>query len=107
MLLENLPENVNITVTKKDLVDLINICLFKEESRLEKQIPQHLTIKQLAEYLNYSEPAIYKMVGQAEIPYYKLSGKLLFKRTEIDLWLNEFRQPTTKERFTKLETKRK
>lgn len=103
--LQQLPDNVNITVTKKDLLDLVNICLANSEYRQAKQIPEHLTIKQLSEYLNYSAPAIYRMVGQSEIPNYKLSGKLLFKKTEIDLWLNEFRQPTTKERFCELGNK--
>jgi len=101
----SLPEEVNITVTKKDLVNLVNICLSTNEYRQAKPIPEHLTIKQLSEYLNYSAPAIYRMVGQSEIPNYKLSGKLLFKKTEIDHWLHEFRQPTTKDRFVELDSK--
>jgi len=70
-----------------------------------KQFPEHLSIRQLAEYLNYSEAAIYKMVASAEIPNYKLSGKLLFKKNEIDDWLHEFKQPTLRTRLAELDNK--
>jgi excisionase family DNA binding protein len=103
--LENLPENVNITVTKKDLFEIIDYCLSKNLNKQAIEVPEHLTIKKLAEYLSYSPPAIYKMVGQAEIPSYKLSGKLLFKKSEIDDWLLDFRQPTIKARIAELDSK--
>jgi excisionase family DNA binding protein len=106
-ILTDLQENVNITVTKRDLVELIEICLNKNLFRQSKQLPEHLNLKQLSEYINYSEPAIYKMIAQAEIPAYKLSGKLLFKKTEIDEWLMQFKQPTIKARIDELNSKRK
>lgn len=103
--LSSLPEQVNVTVTKRDLVDFANICLQKSNFKQENEFPEHLTIKQLSQYLNYSAPAIYKMVGQAEIPSYKLSGKLLFKKSEIDDWLLDFKQPTIKARIAELDSK--
>ena len=106
-ILTDLHENVNITVTKKDLLDLIEICFCKNVYKQKKQLPEHLSIKQLPEYLNYSEAAIYKMVANAEIPSYKLSGKLLFKKTEIDGWLHQFLQPTLKAKLAELNSKRK
>ena len=101
----DLHDNVNLTVTKRDLVELIEICFTKHAYKQTKQLPEHLSIKQLAEYLNYSEAAIYKMVANAEIPNYKLSGKLLFKKTEIDGWLHQFMQPTLKARLAELNSK--
>lgn len=103
--LERLPETVNITVSKKDLIEFINVCLAKNNNQQAKLYSEHLTIKELAEYLSYSPPAIYKMVGQAEIPSYKLSGKLLFKKSEIDDWLLDFKQPTIKARIAELDNK--
>ena len=81
---------------------LINYCLQKG-TETKAQFPEHLNIKQLSSYLNYSEPAIYKMVAHAEIPCYKISGKLLFKRIEIDNWLFEYKQPTIKNQISQLE----
>ena len=103
--LQNFSGNVNVTLSQSDLVDLINTCLTKNSFIQEKQLPVHFSIKQLSEYLNYSEPTIYKMVGQSLIPCYKLSGKILFKRTEIDEWLLDFRKATTKQCFTVLDNK--
>jgi excisionase family DNA binding protein len=105
MVIEKLPENVNITVTKKDLFEIIDYCLRRNLNKQAIEVPEHLTIKQLSEYLNYSPPAIYKMVGQAGIPSYKLSGKLLFKKSEIDVWLSDFKQPTTKDQINELNNK--
>jgi excisionase family DNA binding protein len=97
-----LPDNINVTVSKKDLLELFNICLIKSRHEQVKYFPEFLSIKQLSEYINYSEPAIYKMVAQREIPCYKIAGKLLFKKVEIDEWLLEFRQPTITEKVDEL-----
>ncbi len=72
-----------IKITQNELIELVNFCLQKSSNTIE-QFPPHLNIKQLSRYINYSEPAIYKMVSLAEVPCYKISGKLLFKKTEID-----------------------
>jgi excisionase family DNA binding protein len=85
----------------------MDICLSKNQNEKAKTFPEHLSIKQLAEYINYSEPAIYKMVAQASIPSYKIAGKLLFRKSEIIDWLIDFRQPTIKERVAELKGKEK
>jgi len=104
-ILNDLHENVNITVSKRDLIELVDLCLSKTPCKQAKEFPEHLSIKQLAAYLNYSEAAIYKMVAQAVIPSYKLSGKLLFKKVEIENWLIEFKQPTIKARIAELNSR--
>jgi len=106
MLKEYCTEDVEVTFKKSEFIDLINYCI-KRSSILTEQFPSHLNIKQLSRYLNYSEPAIYKMVAEASIPNYKLSGKLLFKKAEIDDWLSDFKQPTIKNRISELDCIRK
>lgn len=101
-----LSENFNVTLKKNDLLDLVSYCL-RRSFNSEEQFPPHLTIKQLSKYLNYSEAAIYRMVNHSEIPYYKISGKLLFKKSEIDDWLLEHHQPTIKSRISLLESNSK
>lgn len=92
-----------VKITEVELVELVNYCLKKGSEAME-QFPPHLNIKQLSRYLNYSEATIYKMVGHAEIPCYKISGKLIFKKSEIDDWLFNFQQPTLKTRISLLES---
>lgn len=102
-----IPDNVNITVSKQDLIDLVNICLLKNNNKQENNFPEHLTIKQLAEYLSYSEAAIYKMVAQSVIPYYKLGGKILFKRKEVENWMLEFKKPIINTQMAELDCNNK
>lgn len=96
---KNFDENVKIS--KNELIELVNYCLQKG-AETKAQVPEHLNIKQLSSYLNYSEPAIYRMVAHSEIPCYKISGKLIFRRVEIDDWLFEFKQPTIKSQISQL-----
>lgn len=45
---------------------------------------QWLTSRQLAEYLGLTIGAIHMMVHRKRIPFYRLNGRLRFRRTEID-----------------------
>lgn len=98
--INDLNDKVNLTVTKEDLR------LFAEqvirnytEQNQDTKFPERMSISQISRYLNYSTAAIYKMVGNSSIPFYKLKkgGKNLFKKTEIDAWLAEGKQSTVSE----------
>lgn len=106
MLSDIFDDNMKVVIQKGDLARIVDYCLIKYAETTE-QYPPHLTIKQLSRYLNYSEAAIYKMASSKEIPFYKLSGKLLFKRAEVDEWLFQFHQPTIKTRMSLLDNDEK
>jgi excisionase family DNA binding protein len=95
--LYSLNEKVNLTISKEDLLFFAEqvIQKYTEQGQVTKY-PAQMTISQVASYLNYSQAAIYKMVGSYTIPFYqtKTKGKILFKRAEIDSWLAEGRQST-------------
>lgn len=93
----SLSEKVNFTLSKEDLLFFAEQVIQKyTEQGLTTKFPAQMTISQIASYLNYSQAAIYKMVGSYTIPFYqtKTKGKILFKKTEIDSWLAEGRQST-------------
>lgn len=49
-----------------------------------------LSVKELAEYIDYSTDRIHKLKGEEFIEgihYYKRSGKLLFDKSKIDNWV--------------------
>lgn len=46
-------------------------------------------IKELSSYLQISTSLIRKLVRNGSIPYNRIGTKLLFPRTEIDMWLKE------------------
>jgi excisionase family DNA binding protein len=46
-----------------------------------------LTVKEVANLLNSSEIWIRKLIQNKTIPSYKIAGKRLFKREEIEQWI--------------------
>jgi putative molybdopterin biosynthesis protein len=50
-------------------------------------IPEYLTTAEVATYLRLKERKIYDLVRQGDIPCVRVTGKLLFPRQTIDLWL--------------------
>ncbi|MEX0605593.1 MAG: helix-turn-helix transcriptional regulator [Marinobacter sp.] len=50
-------------------------------------LPANLTTAEVAEYLRLKERKVYDLVSQGVIPCVRVTGKLLFPRQRIDLWL--------------------
>jgi excisionase family DNA binding protein len=59
-------------------------------------LPTWLTSKQLAEYLGISISTVTKLRG-SKVPYYKLGGKIYFKKQEIDEWIENTRHKSGSE----------
>jgi len=49
--------------------------------------PAYLTTAEVADYLRLKERKIYDLVRQGEMPCVRVTGKLLFPRQAIDVWL--------------------
>ena len=47
---------------------------------------------EVAQYLGWSRKSVYRRVARMELPHYKIDGILLFKRDELDSWLEQFRE---------------
>ncbi len=88
-ILEEIPEQVNITILKKELLEfaqfLINETL-KNSNSAQKQI---LRLEEAAEFCGITTRTIYKKTSLGEIPHYKQAGKLYFKLDELEAWLTE------------------
>jgi excisionase family DNA binding protein len=50
-----------------------------------------LTKKELMEYVRISRGTVDKLMRSRELPYMKIGKKVLFKRTDIDRWLESKR----------------
>lgn len=46
-----------------------------------------MTRKQVMEYLKISHQTLHKLMKQKAFPYMKLERKVLFRKSEIDAWL--------------------
>ena len=51
-----------------------------------------LTIGQLSEYLSINPKTLYYKVESGEIPYYKIGHLVRFKKSEIEVWLDQYRK---------------
>jgi putative molybdopterin biosynthesis protein len=49
--------------------------------------PEYLTTAEVADYLRLKERKVYDLVRQGDIPCVRVTGKLLFPRQAVDLWL--------------------
>ena len=55
---------------------------------IEKQIDKWLSINDVAKYTNLSKSTIRRRVKTGDLKASYITGKLLFKRSDIDRWLS-------------------
>jgi len=48
-----------------------------------------MTVKEIAEYLNFSSDLIYSLAQQGKIPVSKVGSRWRFQREKIDRWMEE------------------
>ena len=56
-----------------------------------------MNLNECAHHLSVTPKAIYQKVHRHEIPHYKMNKRLLFKKEEIDEWVEAQRVPTDEE----------
>ncbi|MGB0883751.1 MAG: helix-turn-helix transcriptional regulator [Flavobacteriales bacterium] len=70
---------------QQELNDIKELIL--NQSIYQKDI---LSLKETAQFLQFSESCLYKLTSAREIPHYKVNGrKILFKRVELLAWIDE------------------
>ena len=59
---------------------------------------KYLTVEEAAEYIGTTKNYLYKLTSNNKIPYYQPTGrKCLFKREELDVWIEKGRISTNDE----------
>ncbi len=48
-----------------------------------------LALKEVAEYLRFTERTIYRMVADRKIPAFKVGGSWRFRLVEFDSWIKD------------------
>ena len=88
-----------IIIEKIDNIERMLIKLSNKQNAetMVSNSEEFLSIDKVADYLNLSKSAIYKFTMKNEIPYFKRSRKLYFKRKEIEKWLEEGKVKTKTE----------
>jgi excisionase family DNA binding protein len=52
----------------------------------------YLTVSDAARYLGWPRERIYKLTAAKAIPHFKHGGRLLFRPSELDRWMEEHRE---------------
>jgi len=85
-----LPEAVQLILEKLERIEKIII-----EKQSEKPEPgERLDIKAASAFLGLAKATIYSKVCRGEIPAFKLGKKLLFKREELDEYVENNKDQT-------------
>ncbi len=74
------------------------------KTNLNYQTSEFINIVEASSYLRLKKSYIYNLVYKNKIPFYKPTGKkLLFKKSELNKWIEESRIDTVEEYSKKLE----
>lgn len=95
-IMENPFEELELRLIR--IEDKLDNLIHKIENPTEDAPPVWMTTKQLAKHLGMSTSAITNFKGQ-KFPFYKVGGKILFKKQEIDDWLATTRHMSDSEEF--------
>ncbi|WP_319479729.1 helix-turn-helix domain-containing protein [uncultured Draconibacterium sp.] len=88
-----------LEVPENKIKEFIEEAVSKQLLKNSKDIapPAIFSVKQLAKYIGMAEVSVYKKVRETSIPFFKVGRKVLFRKNEIDSWLEGHRVFTTKE----------
>jgi hypothetical protein len=71
-------------------------------STKEEQENDFFNVQGLADYMKVSTKWIYQRTHLKEIPYIKLDGRLIFRKRDIDKWIDGYAVPLLSESKSKL-----
>ncbi len=60
-------------------------------------LPELLTVDEVAELLRLTKKGVYSMVEARRIPHFKVSNRVRFARADVVRWLEENRVPALEE----------
>lgn len=79
---------LNVKVDEKTVKEMMQQAIDERVDELAKQ-KYFITYNELASYLNISKPVIEDRLIKNGLKYYKVGAKYLFKRDEVDAFLDE------------------
>lgn len=77
----------------------------QEYSDNNAALPEYLNIEQAAKYLRLSKQTVYGFTSSRKIPFIKRTKHLLFRKSELDNWLQEGKKDSVAQIRAKLRNK--
>ena len=85
---------LNVQIDEKTVNNMLEKAIIERVEKLAKQ-KYFMTYSELAEYLNLSKPTIEDRLIKNGMKYYKQGSKYLFKRDEVDTFLDDMTASVT------------
>ncbi|WP_438824494.1 helix-turn-helix domain-containing protein [Bacillus sp. JJ864] len=79
---------LNVQIDEKTVNTMLEKAINEKVEELAKE-KYFLSFKELSEYLNISKPTIDEHLLKNGLPYYKVGTKYLFKKNEVDEFLDD------------------
>ncbi|KAA0744028.1 helix-turn-helix domain-containing protein [Bacillus sp. AY1-10] len=79
---------LNVQIDEKTVNSMLEQAINEKVEELAKE-KYFLSFKELSEYLNISKPTIDEHLLKNGLPYYKVGAKYLFKKNEVDAFLDD------------------
>ena len=86
-----------IAVIQQAVSEAINQILSKPVLQADSNDDTFINVEQVAELLHKKRSTIYYLVRNRSIPLYKRGNRLLFKKSEIQNWIEKGKQRTNEE----------
>lgn len=85
---------LNVQIDENIVISLLEKAINEKVEELAKT-KYFMSYKELSEYLNISKPVIEDRLIKNGLKYYKVGSKYLFKRDEVDAFLDEMTDQMT------------
>ncbi|MGH0950473.1 helix-turn-helix domain-containing protein [Bacillus mycoides] len=79
---------LNVQIDEKTVNSMLEKAINEKVEELAAQ-KYFMTYKELSEYLNISKPTIEERLVKNGLRYYKVGSKYLFKKSEVDVFLDD------------------
>lgn len=93
--------NIIVQFSETEFTDLLKSCIsdsLKENAiNQEKAVDKHLSIKEASVFLNLAPQTLYGFTSNRTIPFIKKGKRLYFKKSDLEVWLNDGRKDSLKE----------
>lgn len=86
-----------VPYTKNEFKELIKDSvseILTENATNKKDQNFYLNIKEACDFLNLARPTIYSLTSKRKIPFIKKGKKLYFKKSDLEIWLNDGKKKT-------------
>ena len=96
--ISKLPDFIKLEITKRDLDAFAQSLLAQQQPAAPAATAKEiLTVAEAAEFTGLAKQTLYAFTSQRTVPHFKRGKNILFKRSELEVWMLQNRRKTVRE----------